>query len=180
MTTIEQHIPSLTPATLNNTFLGHVEYMSYFSPPECDAIIALAQTFPSETSTITNQRVENDEIRKGTVRWIPNNGQHTWLWEKINKLLSLANESFYGFDIVGAMEQLQFTEYETTGDHYSWHTDYGPGKLSVRKLSVSVELSDPSTYEVVFPSYTLHRVSPLTSGKRYSLVLWASGMCSYR
>ena len=28
---------------------------------------------------------------------------------------------------------------------------------------------------VIFPSYTLHRVSPVTKGERYSLVAWANG-----
>ena len=74
-----------------------------------------------------------------------------------------------------------------------------------RKLSVTVSLSDPKNYKggeleldfrnnntgkpnrnicteikkkgsiVVFPSYLWHRVKPVTSGTRYSLVLWNIG-----
>lgn len=73
----------------------------------------------------------------------------------------------------------------------------------IRKLSVTINLTDPNTYEggnlkfdlgnhntdkfheaeiarkqgsvVVFPSYLEHCVTPVTKGTRYSLVLWCSG-----
>ena len=69
--------------------------------------------------------------------------------------------------------------------------------LSHRKVSVIVQLSDTSEYKggelqintggqiktipkvkgsvVIFPSYLLHRVTPVTTGLRKSLVLWAGG-----
>jgi PKHD-type hydroxylase len=78
---------------------------------------------------------------------------------------------------------------------YGWHQDYG-AKVS-RKLSLTVQLTDPSEYEggnlqimttgtpvnarkqrgliVAFPSYVLHQVTPVTQGSRQSLVAWVSG-----
>jgi PKHD-type hydroxylase len=75
--------------------------------------------------------------------------------------------------------------------------DIGPNELSVRKVSLTIQLSDSDDYEggelqllrgrmqenmpkgkgcvVVFPSYLLHRVSPVTKGKRISMVLWVGG-----
>ena len=65
-----------------------------------------------------------------------------------------------------------------------------------RKLSVVVQLTDPSDYEggifefktvetpanfktrgsiLVFPSYLEHQVTEITEGTRYSLVCWAEG-----
>ncbi len=66
-----------------------------------------------------------------------------------------------------------------------------------RKLSLSLQLSDPARYQgcdlelsygdgvqqaprsrgtvIAFPSYVLHRVTPIASGTRKSLVIWASG-----
>ena len=66
-----------------------------------------------------------------------------------------------------------------------------------RKLSLSLQLTDPSQYEgcdlqfqggrrietaprtrgalIAFPSYVLHRVTPITRGVRKSLVCWVSG-----
>jgi PKHD-type hydroxylase len=78
---------------------------------------------------------------------------------------------------------------------YGWHLDYGGG-IS-RKLSLAIQLTDPSEYEggnlqimtsgepqnmrkqrgliAVFPSYVLHQVTPVTQGSRQSLVAWVSG-----
>jgi PKHD-type hydroxylase len=78
---------------------------------------------------------------------------------------------------------------------YGWHQDYG-GEIS-RKLSLVLQLSDPSEYEggnlqvktssepqtvkkqrgfiAAFPSYVLHQVTPVTKGNRQSLVAWVSG-----
>jgi PKHD-type hydroxylase len=68
---------------------------------------------------------------------------------------------------------------------------------TVRKLSFVLQLSDPKNYKggelqihlgetpnvmkkeqgtvVAFPSPTLHEVTPITKGKRYSLVGWITG-----
>tara|TARA_E500000331_G_scaffold87873_1_gene83631 strand:- start:78 stop:701 length:624 start_codon:yes stop_codon:yes gene_type:complete len=80
--------------------------------------------------------------------------------------------------------------------------EYHPGKPYNRKISVTVFLNDPEEYEggeldletggpneeerfrsfkmpkgtiIVFPSYMWHRVRPVTSGVRKSLVLWIQG-----
>jgi PKHD-type hydroxylase len=76
--------------------------------------------------------------------------------------------------------------------------DWNPDPMScVRKLSIVVQLSDPNTYTgcdlilkngnanyyfnrtrgnaIFFPSFYLHKVTPLTSGTRYSLVIWIEG-----
>lgn len=84
-----------------------------------------------------------------------------------------------------------------TGDHYTWHSDLGGGDASDRKLSVTVQLSKPDSYRggelellagpsptvtpktlgatVIFPSYTVHRVAPITHGTRLALVTWVQG-----
>ena len=38
-------------------------------------------------------------------------------------------------------------------------------------LTMSIEFGDV----VVFPSFTLHQITPITKGIRYSLVSWVSG-----
>jgi PKHD-type hydroxylase len=79
------------------------------------------------------------------------------------------------------------------GGFYNWHLDAGPA-APTRKLSVSVALSDPAAYAggglsfpgrevagvargsaVVFPSFLLHAVQPVTSGRRHALLAWAGG-----
>ena len=96
---------------------------------------------------------------------------------------------------------IQFTEYlATENGHYNWHhdIDWQNNNGYDRKLSVTVQLSEPSEYEggnfvfdevdspdsnilkqkgtvLVFPSYLRHRVEPVTKGVRRSLVSWFEG-----
>ena len=82
------------------------------------------------------------------------------------------------------------------GGHYDWHVDHGPLKVQ-RKLSVSLQLSHGESYDgcdlqfvagnktetgprergavIAFPSYILHRVTPITRGVRKSIVVWVTG-----
>jgi PKHD-type hydroxylase len=83
-------------------------------------------------------------------------------------------------------------------DHYVWHRDTLsiPSKESERKLSFSIQLSDPNSYQggdleflpdmpgiykkaqgslLIFPSYLTHRVSAVTQGTRYVIVGWIHG-----
>ncbi len=106
------------------------------------------------------------------------------------------NQQAYGFDLE-ALEPLQYTVYLAgEGSHYGWHVDHGRTPRR-RKLSLVLQLSHPEDYEgcelqiyastqvdtaprtrgtlIAFPSYTLHRVTPITAGMRRSLVMWCSG-----
>jgi len=136
------------------------------------------------------------EYRKSDIAWIPDNNESTWLYSKIADLAMIANKEMWNFDIWGYHDSLQYTIYNGNGGHYDWHADLGPN-MSNRKLSVVLQLSDPSEYEggelqmnlgssiisvprqkgliCFFPSFVLHRVTPLTSGIRTSLVTWLCG-----
>ena len=79
---------------------------------------------------------------------------------------------------------------------YTWHMDNGD-KTPGRKISLSVQLSSPDSYEggeleffytnktkqvektqggvIAFPSFIMHRVTPVTKGVRYSMVAWVVG-----
>jgi len=105
------------------------------------------------------------------------------------------NEATYQYDLQD-IEPLQFLSYQE-GGHYDWHLDIGKGVHSNRKLSIIIPLNDPSEYEggellvkagrketsiplkpgvpIFFPSMILHKVTPVTSGKRYVLVGWFRG-----
>lgn len=160
-----------------------------------------------EQAKQANQRaqagnMENEEqlkrVRRSHVSWIDKTSDTAWVFEKLADVASSLNAQFYRFDLTGFGEALQLTNYDQS-EHgmYGWHQDYG-GKLSVsRKLSMVLQLTDPSQYEggnleiktggnphavrkqrgliAVFPSYTLHQVTPVTRGSRQSLVAWISG-----
>ena len=142
-----------------------------------------------------------DDVRSSKVRWIPQDTNWWWLYEKLHDMAVEANNCLWKFDLTSLSEKIQYTEYHAEeGGHYTWHQDIGPGDMSVRKISITVQLSDPSEYEggdlelwtagseehatkahkgagsvFMFPSYMLHRVTPITKGTRRSFVLWLGG-----
>ena len=108
------------------------------------------------------------------------------------------NKKFYRYDLRNIFEFQLIRYYE--GGNYNWHCDYGisPKRGIVRKLSMSMQLTDPSEYEggelqlvdyqnhtnmvpndlgtvIIFDSKLPHKVWPVTWGKRIALVGWASG-----
>jgi len=121
-----------------------------------------------------------------------------WIKKWFDEFFHLANRNAewnFQFD---KYESFQFTEYKIK-QHYSWHPDAFPNKKNIRKLSGIILLSNPNEYEggeiefrlldkkiikmgkqpkgtiLIFPSFVYHRVKPVISGKRYSLVIWACG-----
>lgn len=101
----------------------------------------------------------------------------------------------WDLDITG-LEDLQLTEYGKDG-HYGWHTDCDPflklGGLH-RKVTAVLMLSGDFAYSggdleieglelprlkkgdvIVFPSVVKHRVKPVESGLRRTLVCWTTG-----
>ena len=92
---------------------------------------------------------------------------------------------------------IQLARYDGTDQgFYDWHTDFA-GFRPLRKISVSIQLSRSEDYEggdlellfgnqaeamdrtrgafIAFPSFVLHRVTPVTRGTRWSLVAWILG-----
>lgn len=109
---------------------------------------------------------------------------------KLHDLLKEANEQFYGFEL-NDLAECYFARYEE-GDHYeALHTDCQAGFDHQRKLSFSLLLN--TDYEggefgthneqvvkhpgrlIVFPSYVLHSVRPVTKGVRYAIYGFLSG-----
>ena len=140
------------------------------------------------------------EIRRSGLNWMPNVQETQWVFEKLGHIVSSLNAQFFRFDLRGFGEQIQLTNYDGAEQGmYGWHVDMGPNASSpCRKLSLVLQLSDPVEYEggvlelqphskdvikmrkqrglvVVFPSWTLHQVTPVTQGNRQSLVAWITG-----
>lgn len=149
---------------------------------------------PKEATTFNGG---DNSIRSSKVSWLD---QDMKIKELLWGYVGAANKAAFGFDILNK-SPFQYTEYHASeGGHYDWHTDVnwnGENTLD-RKLSVTVQLSDPSEYEggqfmfnecenppveasrakgtvLIFPSYLQHRVLPITSGCRRSLVAWYEG-----
>jgi len=119
-----------------------------------------------------------------------------WAFRRVTDTILNLNERFFGFDIFGLNEGFQFTNYKAPSDKYGKHVDR-IFNFTVRKLSVSIQLTDPKEYEggelylyegdegilmdkkqgtlIMFPSFVLHEVTPVTKGERNSLVTWVTG-----
>jgi PKHD-type hydroxylase len=138
----------------------------------------------------------NSDIRRSQVSWLSNTPETRWVFEKLGFIASRLNANHFEFDLTGFGELLQLTHYDQSENGmYGWHQDYNAAVS--RKLSLVLQLSDPSEYEggnlqlktesepqtvkkqrglvVAFPSYVLHQVTPVTQGNRQSLVAWVSG-----
>lgn len=138
-----------------------------------------------------------DEIRSSQIKWIPQHPQFEWLYSKMLNLSLEANQAIWDFDLWTINDSIQYTEYYASQNgHYDWHQDCGPNNLSQRKLSIVIQLNDDyeggelqiwqggQSYQTLpkqkgfttcFPSYMMHRVTPVTEGTRKSLVLWIGG-----
>lgn len=174
-----------------------ISWENAFTDEELDQIVEYAKTLPTQDGQIS-QNKNITGIRSSQIAWISNNQEAGWIYDRLAFVARQINSKFYDFDLYGFLEDLQFTIYkESTEDHYTWHIDMADEAPAARKLSLVLQLSDPSEYEggelqtmsgpnhcavdrqkgliAAFPSYMLHRVTPVTKGTRYSLVVWICG-----
>ena len=169
-------------------------WSSALTQEQIDKITEAAEAQPAEAAKVFSSSDAATEVRSSTVRWVLDQWVRDLLWEYVKT----ANRNAFAVDVENHAE-MQFTEYHAEeGGHYGWHHDinWNGSTNSDRKLSITVQLSDPSEYEggdfefdeistnadfkskgtvLVFPSYLRHRVLPVTSGTRKSLVAWFAG-----
>jgi PKHD-type hydroxylase len=170
----------------------------FLTPAECDAARAL---FPAQTRGAVNTKADQgdyQDVRRSRIAFLPQDTpEQNALACQLLEALDRANRVIFSFEITDS-ESLQLATYDV-GDEYGWHLDIGPGEATRRKLSASVQLSNPASYDggdleiwgsprvdrsqgslIIFPSYMLHKVWPVTRGVRHSLVAWARGKNSFR
>ena len=169
-----------------------------FTKEELEWIGNLQELYPYEAASIGEDSVSklDESIRKSKIKWIHHDDKSWWLYDKLANYIQEANKS-WGFTINSIIDSIQYTEYYEGGGHYDWHMDMGNYPNNHRKISLTIQLSDPNTYEggdlefwvgrnpdkapreqsfaVLVPSYLMHRVTPITKGVRKSLVLWVGG-----
>ena len=142
-------------------------------------------------------------VRSSNIKWIPQHNNWKWLYDKIIVKILETNEDYWEFNLNSMYDPIQYSTYLSTEDgKYDWHLDIGPDVASYRKLSAVIPLTPSNLYEggnleflanqrieekqledlnkagsiVLFPSYILHRVTPVTKGSRNSLVIWMGGV----
>jgi len=170
-------------------------YRNAFSDEEIQEIENLASNMEPEVATAGREgsgRVM--KVRTSEVRWMDYDDSTSWIYQKLGQYISTANKELWNFDWRGNSDTIQHTTYYATeGGHYNWHIDVGNGTMSMRKMSAVLMLNDD--YEggelqlksigedleqkkgnlYIFPSYLMHRVTPVTKGTRKSLVIWVGG-----
>lgn len=190
--------------------------------------LGVVSGFDKKDTLTKKEKNEIKKVRNSNVVWL----DEPWIFNKITPFVKTANKNAgwnYEFDFA---EPAQFTIYNKE-QFYGWHSDGAndihsikrrslPGIYDekhinsnvltpiqglvgkVRKLSITLMLSDPNDYDggnlkfdfgthegnrfkeisgdevqqgsmIVFPSYKYHCVTPVTRGTRYSLVIWFNG-----
>jgi len=164
-----------------------------FTKEECEQIIQIGDKKTYQQATT---RGYTDKLRKSEVSWLYPSEDTQWIYRRLTDIITNLNNKYFKFDIFGAAEGFQFTKYTAPDGKYGKHIDSSVEVL-VRKLSFTLQLSNPEDYEggdlclhlgnkpdvmkkeqgfvVLFPSYVLHEVTPVTRGTRYSLVSWITG-----
>jgi PKHD-type hydroxylase len=171
-----------------------------FSPAELETIEKLGDRLGAEQAVVASGKPGGEvhgKIRITRTAWIAPDAETKWIYDRVQGAARALNDRVYQFDLRGFSENFQYTIYHgKEGGHYDWHVDQGPLKLQ-RKLSISVQLTDPSQYDgcdlqfqagnhietaprtrgsvIAFPSYVLHRVTPCTRGTRKAIVAWTTG-----
>ncbi len=169
-----------------------------FDAAECDRIIALAGSASLADAGLVRNASDHN-IRRADLAWLDEREGSDWVMERIITLVARANREAFDFALTEFAESAQVARYGAEREgHFDWHSDIGAGAAaSRRKLTMVVQLSQPDGYEggalelmpdahirkaasglgtaTVFPSFVLHRVTPVTAGERWSLTIWAHG-----
>jgi PKHD-type hydroxylase len=178
-----------------------VAWHGLFNDAELDAISKLGDSLALEKAELSVGAHGYENIRRTLVAWVDRNPETEMLYRRMEEAVLALNARFFRFDLSG-LANFQYALYGgQEGGHFDWHKDYGRDPADPvrepRKLTLSLQLSDPSGYEgcelqvragnkidiapkergtlVAFPANVLHQVTPILSGVRKSLVVWAVG-----
>jgi PKHD-type hydroxylase len=169
-----------------------------FTTEDCARIAAMADAAPAQDAGLTRNATDHN-LRRADLVWLDEVAEADWVMDRIIALVREANRQVYGYDLTDFAESAQVARYGADRQgHFDWHSDIGDGRLaSKRKLTMVVQLSEPSSYTggklelmpgagtviadmsqgsaTLFPSFVLHRVTPVTEGERKSLTIWCHG-----
>jgi PKHD-type hydroxylase len=167
---------------------------TFLSLKECQDLIAFAEEDKLQVGNIKTSNEIDHKIRKNKVLFLRRKKQPDldWLFERVNDAVEAFSHN-HSLDPLEGLQSncLQLGKYDQA-DFYAWHQD---SSLSIkRRVTFSIQLSSADTYQggflelftkkgtiqvdktigtlSIFTSSTYHRVSPITSGVRYSLVGW--------
>lgn len=193
----------IMPTTpLRNTHVTAIHYAQHFSSQECDRIIASAKERAWQPGGVGRQGgiAVVPETRSCLEQRLPVDERGGFPLSKLSAEVGAINDGLWHFELNGfVIDDLPYLMRYGVGerDHYEWHTDMGRAYSASRKLGFSLQLTDGDDYEggdlefqhvpfdraeirkkgalVVFPTFYLHRVAPVTRGTRDVVVGWIHG-----
>ena len=149
--------------------------------------------------------VADDKLRKSDIRHHNVSAENHWIFQRVLETFEQANRDAYNFELDGfnTFQYSEYRNEGAHYEYHMDLSFASSSERAVigRKLSLSVMLGDQSEFTggafemvidsqtmekplnvphrkgrfVFFPSFVLHRVAPVTSGTRRSLVFWALG-----
>ena len=166
----------------------------FLTEPEMDGLIAEHGSALSAGKLGTGGTAA--EVRRSQVAFLDVE-RYAWLYQRVWQAALELNRRYFNVEISGITERIQLARYDGADrGFYTWHTDFAD-LAPRRKISISAQLSRPEDYEggdlellfrdaphkadrsrgalIAFPSFALHRVTPVSAGTRWSLVTWISG-----
>ena len=159
-----------------------------------DSFLEECNLYDTETASLKGDVIDL-ETRDSKIAWVSANH---WISGFCYHYILQANQSNFDYDINPLGDKfLQYTTY-SEGEYYDWHVDTIRNQDSIRKLSFTLQLSDPEDYSggelqfidegdqmffapkdrgtiIIFDSRVKHRVKKVRSGCRKSLVGWVEG-----
>jgi PKHD-type hydroxylase len=189
--------PTIKRDDFNYEFVDYTWFKNFLSPEECDSVRSLWNASQVQEAMVSNSEIKDkkEDLRKSSINFLKP-GVNDWLYDRLAQACIQVNSNRFKFEIKGFQTELQLARYED-GGFFDWHMDFGSGDISNRKLSITVQLSDPDEYEggnlqfmvnqntidaprekgtaIIFPSFFPHRVMPVTKGCRMSVVGWIGG-----
>ena len=178
-----------------------VAWQGLFSKDELDAMVRLGDGLALEKAELSVGAAGYESIRSTKVAWFPREARTENLYQRMEEAVLHINQRYFRFDLSG-LANFQYAVYGgPEGGHFDWHKDYGRDpsdpQQEPRKVTISLQLSGPDDYEgcelqvragnkidvapkergtlIAFPANVLHQVTPIRSGLRRSLVVWAVG-----
>ena len=167
----------------------HIEHrLDRFLEEEIEDIKKLGDALIWEAGKVKDDKI-NRSIRDSKIAWLHPNTETHWLFDRAIIIFS----SSLPFS---TLQSMQYTIYDSKGSHYDWHRDVGNGdEIMKARVTVGiVQLSHPSEYKggvlqlkhgseiidvmktkgmvTTFPIDMEHRVTPVTSGVRKTLIMW--------
>jgi len=147
----------------------------------------------------------NSQVRSSKIAFHHPNPDTMWIFERMNAVIEQLNVNYFNFDINGYNAFQYSEYYAADNGKYDWHMDLYLGNMpehdyESRKLSLVMLLNEPGEdftggeFEmkfssvdktevislskgkiIVFPSFLFHRVAPVLTGIRKSIVVWVLG-----